>query len=260
MKLLMSNKTIFLLLNFILYVFYGVLVGVCLIPSALLVISAYYHAPELTIIKACVAAIALGIGIFLFFITGLIVFGITERLLTLGFKPGKYSKDSPVFVRWIVYSGVHTIALSLILPFVLGSGFSQIYYKLIGCKFGKDVFINSVGLHDAYLLELGDNVVIGGKSDITCHTFEGDSLTLGKVKIGNNVLIGANCYIMPGVTIGDNCDIGANSVIRKNKEIKGNSIIMPIPGLPAKQAAKLLNITKRYTLRDEISTQDGKNC
>jgi maltose O-acetyltransferase len=36
------------------------------------------------------------------------------------------------------------------------------------------------------------------------------------IKIGNNVWIGGNCVILPGVSIGDNTVVGAGSVVVKN--------------------------------------------
>ncbi len=33
------------------------------------------------------------------------------------------------------------------------------------------------------------------------------------ISIGNNVWIGANCIVMPGVSIGDNSVIGAGSIV-----------------------------------------------
>ena len=46
------------------------------------------------------------------------------------------------------------------------------------------------------------------------------------VTIGNNVWIGGNVSILPGVTIGENCVIGAGSVVTKsipnNKVAVGN--------------------------------------
>ena len=54
------------------------------------------------------------------------------------------------------------------------------------------------------------------------------------VKIGNNVWIGGNVVILPGVTIGDNCTIGAGSVV--TKDIPASSIAY---GNPCKVARTL---------------------
>ena len=42
------------------------------------------------------------------------------------------------------------------------------------------------------------------------------------IVVGNNVWIGGNCCVLPGVTIGDNVVIGAGSVVNKN--IPSNSV------------------------------------
>ena len=47
---------------------------------------------------------------------------------------------------------------------------------------------------------------------------------IGKVKIGNNVFVGADALILPGVTIGDNVIIGARTIINKN--IDFNSVVV----------------------------------
>nr|WP_281504361.1 DapH/DapD/GlmU-related protein [Streptococcus uberis] len=48
----------------------------------------------------------------------------------------------------------------------------------------------------------------------------------GEIKVGNNVFIGNNSMILPGVTIGNNVIIGAGSVVTKsiddNKIAAGN--------------------------------------
>jgi maltose O-acetyltransferase len=48
-----------------------------------------------------------------------------------------------------------------------------------------------------------------------------------KVTIGNNVFIGVDCVILPGVTIGDNVIIGAKSLV--NSDIPSNSLAFGIP-------------------------------
>lgn len=49
----------------------------------------------------------------------------------------------------------------------------------------------------------------------------------GKIRIGNNVHIGTNAIIMPGVTIGNNCIIGCGAIVTKS--IPDNSIAVGIP-------------------------------
>lgn len=44
---------------------------------------------------------------------------------------------------------------------------------------------------------------------------------IAKVKIGNDVFIGAGSIIMPGVTIGNNVIVGAGSVVTKSLDANG---------------------------------------
>lgn len=49
----------------------------------------------------------------------------------------------------------------------------------------------------------------------------------GKIKVGNNVFIGWNSIIMPGITIGNNVIIGAGSIV--THDIPNNSVVAGIP-------------------------------
>ena len=99
---------------------------------------------------------------------------------------------------------------------------------------GKDVYINTPNFNDPQFLELGDNVVIGGFTNISCYIFEGNKLILDKIKIGNNTLVGTNCYIMPEVTI------GMYSYIRKNQIIPDKSYLSTLSALPVRKIIKQL--------------------
>ena len=48
-----------------------------------------------------------------------------------------------------------------------------------------------------------------------------------EIKVGNNVWIGGNVVVLPGVTIGDNVVIGAGSIV--NKDIPSNSVAVGNP-------------------------------
>lgn len=50
---------------------------------------------------------------------------------------------------------------------------------------------------------------------------------LDGIKIGNNVHVGTNAIIMPGVCIGDNCVVACGAVV--TKDVKPNSIVGGVP-------------------------------
>jgi len=237
---LISNPLTYTIGVLLSYVFYGAVFGISMVPSAFVLLKMSQLLELNNILHIILFCLTIGVAIYLFFIVALFVFGVVERILVIGFKPGRYKTSSFTFIRWLIYSGLHILLLNTVLPFMAGSTFAKMFYRILGAKIGKNTFINTKGLHDAYLLEIGDNVVVGGETNISCHIFEGNELILGKIKIGSNTLIGTDCYIMPDVTVGNNCSIGLYSYIRKKRKIDDKSIIMAIPGLPAKKVAELI--------------------
>lgn len=71
-----------------------------------------------------------------------------------------------------------------------------------------------------FLIDIGDNVTFSIRVTLLAHDASTKLITgytkIGRIKIGNNVFIGANSTILPNVTIGSNSIIGANSVVTKN--------------------------------------------
>lgn len=141
----------------------------------------------------------------------------------------------------------------------LGSGFTCGY----GCRieseggtiqFGKNCQINDyVHISSFRRVVIGDNFLCASKvyiTDLNHGIYSGLNCSFptspvakrelsGKpVTIGNNVWVGENVVILPGVKIGDNAIVGASSVV--TKDIDGNSIAV---GNPAKIIKKWNDIT-----------------
>jgi maltose O-acetyltransferase len=87
-------------------------------------------------------------------------------------------------------------------------------------------------------LTIGNDVLIGPFASIIDddrHQAEpGSSQYKGPTVVGNNVWLGRNAAVLPGVTIGDGAVIGANSVVTKS--IPANSFAA---GAPAQVLRKL---------------------
>lgn len=89
----------------------------------------------------------------------------------------------------------------------------------VGKNFGR---LNGVILDPSHcwLIEIGDNVTMAPRVHVLCHDASTkqflDYTKIGKVKIGDNVFIGAESVVLPNVKIGNNVIIGANSTITKD--------------------------------------------
>ncbi|WP_246060646.1 acyltransferase [Nocardioides dongxiaopingii] len=90
---------------------------------------------------------------------------------------------------------------------------------------------------EPYLVSFGDRVEV--TSGVKFITHDGgvwvfrkeypDLEVFGPITVGDNVMIGTNAIIMPGVTIGSNSVIGAGSVV--TRDVPSNAVVA---GTPAK--------------------------
>lgn len=85
---------------------------------------------------------------------------------------------------------------------------------------------------------IGANVTLAPRVHILAHDASTKQFIgytrIGNVIIGDNVFVGADSVILPGVTIGDNVIIGANSTVTTN--VPSNTVVA---GSPAKTICSL---------------------
>lgn len=94
-----------------------------------------------------------------------------------------------------------------------------IYRRVLGMKIGKTTSFALMVMVDVFFPEkitVGNNSIIGYNTTILTHEYLIKEYRLGEVHIGSNVMIGANCTILPGVTIGDHAVVAAGSVVHKD--------------------------------------------
>lgn len=116
---------------------------------------------------------------------------------------------------------------------IVGGGVTVDELRKLGAKVGEDVQIwtDKIDKGHAFLLEIGDRVTISDARillhDASTKRFIGYS-KVGRVVIGNDVFIGADSVILPGVTIGSNVVVGAATVV--TKDIPDNCVVVGNPG------------------------------
>ena len=108
-----------------------------------------------------------------------------------------------------------------------------------------------------WLIELGDNVTLAPRVHILCHdastkTFLGYT-KIGRVTVGDNVFIGAESVVLPGVTIGSNVIIGAGSTV--THDIPDNTVAV---GSPARVLCSLDEYLEKERRRMETAPRYGE--
>ena len=234
---ILRNPVCYECIALFIYAFYSVVFAVAALPAALLVRWGVRLLGGGVFQVFAFAALCF-FALYIFWICATFVVGLTERLLTLGFKPGVYPPGSPTFLRWLINSGLHVWALHLVLPFVVGTNWSKIFLRCCGAKIGKDTFLNTKGFHDPYLLEIQDSVVVGGDVNVTCHLFDNGHLVLGRIVLGEGTMIGAGAYLTPGCRTGKNSRIGMYTHLRRNTVVKDGETIMSSPGMSMRKVVQ----------------------
>ncbi len=176
-------------------------------------------------------------------------------------------------VRVYKFNNCHpedTVCAERLIRSILGSTGKNITVRApFHCDYGKNIEVgdnfyanfNTVIL-DVGKVKIGNNVLLAPNVSIYTagHPIHPDSRNSGyeygiAVTIGDNVWIGGNSVINPGVTIGNNCVIGSGSVVVN--DIPENSIAV---GNPAKVIRQITDEDKKYYFKNREFDVDDYNA
>lgn len=94
-----------------------------------------------------------------------------------------------------------------------------LYRTFLHMKVGSETSFALMVMPDVMFPEkitVGKNTIIGYNTTILTHEYLIKEYRIGEVKIGNEVMIGANTTILPGVEIGDGAVISACTLVNKD--------------------------------------------
>ena len=141
------------------------------------------------------------------------------------------------------------------------------YLRTKGVEIGNDCEIHKSANFgsEPYLISLGNHVRINAGVQLITHdggmwvlrskySGFGDKYKnadkFGKIEIGNNVHIGTNATIMPGVTIGENCIIACNAVV--THDVPSGTVVGGVP-------AKLIETIEEYEKKNKEKIVNSKH-
>lgn len=138
---------------------------------------------------------------------------------------------------------------------ICGEGYSHEELRSYGIEMGKNchVLTSKIDVHHGFLISMGDNVTI---SDARLLTHDGSTKKflgysrVGRIKIGNNVFIGAGAIILPGIEIGDNVVVGAGAVV--TKDIPSDSLVVGNPARVIKTVTEYIEKNKNHMTSNNV--------
>lgn len=153
----------------------------------------------------------------------LVLFGVASagllRLL-LAVKPvlpGRYESTSPMVGHWMLLTVVYRLGQGALRPWV-PFFMRPLLDVAFGARVGHGPMFGGT-IDDPYMVQVGDEVVLGNASLVSGNFLQGGVLTCGRVSIGSRVTVGANCVIYPDVEIGDGATLVVGSCVLSGTRI-----------------------------------------
>ncbi|WP_394185013.1 acyltransferase [Metabacillus halosaccharovorans] len=118
---------------------------------------------------------------------------------------------------WKVVRNFVVIQLARYTPFLAMKNW--LYRNFLHMKIGDQTSFALMVMLDVMFPEkisVGRNTVIGYNTTILAHEYLIKEYRLGDVQIGDEVMIGANTTILPGIKIGDGAVVSAGTLVHKD--------------------------------------------
>jgi acetyltransferase-like isoleucine patch superfamily enzyme len=164
-------------------------------------------------------AISFPVGFYLYGFSLMILNPIFCFFLGARLKPYRGPSVSFRCLPWYIQAALHFTARYSFLEFITPTIFSNFYFRAMGMKVGKNVYINSTRISDPSMIEMDDGATIGGSANVMAHYASGSLLVIEKVRIGKRALVGHGATIFGGVEIGDKAKVLPNSFVLPKTKI-----------------------------------------
>ena len=164
-------------------------------------------------------------------VVALMVLGVVgvKHLLFHQYEPVIKPLWSPYVWFNEVVNGVHeSIAAPMLSP-LLGTPFFSYYLRMMGCKVGKHVFIDTHLFGEFDLVEIGDHAAINVDVVVQNHLFEDRVFKSSNLVIANNCSIGNMAVILYDSQLDEGSSVDSLSLVMKGEHLPAHSHWTGIP-------------------------------
>src|SRR5262249_50639911 len=148
--------------------------------------------------------------------------------------PGRYPLWGTYYYRWWF---VRSILAAAPRWFLVGTPLLNLYYRLLGARIGKNVYLGTDEALAFDLLTIGEDSHIGADTVLSGCIVEDGVLRIEPIVIGRRCFVGNQCVLRPGITLGDDVVVEDLSLLRSGIRVRagkhrGGSPAAPLPAVP----------------------------
>ncbi|HSV22597.1 MAG TPA: Pls/PosA family non-ribosomal peptide synthetase [Xanthobacteraceae bacterium] len=210
----------------------GIVTAANFVVFCMAITIAYQHAP-LWAVAVSAPAVALVLSVLSILAVALIKVVLIDRFVPT-VKP---LWCSFVWLNEVVNGLYESIAAIAMAP-LMGTPFISPCLRMMGCKIGKWVFLETTLFSEFDLVEIGDYASLNLGSTIQTHLFEDRVMKADHLKIGECCTVGNMAVVLYGTEMKRGSSLGALSVLMKGEVVPESSRWIGIPTRPVEQASK----------------------
>ncbi|KAH6843979.1 hypothetical protein B0T12DRAFT_398134 [Alternaria alternata] len=157
-------------------------------------------------------AILTAYGVFVVIPPALTIVALASKWLILGRAiPGEYPLYGMYYFRWWLVDRMTSMTNPKL---IADSGLYPFFLRAMGSKVGRFCHLGALQIGPCFdLIEIGDDVVVGGEVSLSVSVVERGRLILKRIVIANGAVIGSRCVIEGGATIGEEAEVAPLSLV-----------------------------------------------
>ena len=174
----------------------------------------------------------------------LVLFPLTVFRVLIGrYKEGKHKMWGWYYFRWWL---VQRLIYYIPLVYLRGSPVLNLYFRMMGGKIGRNVFLNTHHIEAPDLVEIGDDSSIGIDAQIVNFHVENNWLFIRSVRIGACCYVGARSVVSGGSSMASHSQLGSMSLLTQGARVPRWEHWR---GSPAMRTARVENYMPRHMAR-----------
>jgi non-ribosomal peptide synthetase-like protein len=190
---------------------------------------------------------------------GLLCVVATKKILIGTFRPTIQPLWSMfVWLNEAVNGAYETVAAPLLAP-LLGTPFCAFWLRLLGCKIGRHVYLDTTLFSEFDLVTIGDYAALNAGAIIQNHLFEDRIMKASHLNVGDECCVGGMAVVLYDTEMQRGSSVGPLSLLMKGETLPPDTrwIGIPTAQVPIDSSPALSPVPARQTVGQRATALEG---